>query len=213
MCVRKKRVFESKCDVCRSKHSSGKNARIFTRFHFAVNEKSTQKTKLKSKIALLSSGSVHKHHWEIYSSLWRAKFICLFFSSEKSGGESQARAKDLNARWGKFIDSRAVFLVSCNFSIASSVNLSILHSPSGILSSLHVHRERKKKQFHNNSTSKVSRLWWSTKISAENDSFRWMPCFDLCLQLQLFCLLLQFNRREFLSCFHPTPPAVKLESA
>lgn len=36
------------------------------------------------------------------------------------------------------------FLLAATFSIASSVNLSILHSPSGILSSLHVHRERKK---------------------------------------------------------------------
>lgn len=212
MCVRKKRVFEWKCDVCRSKHSSGKNARIFTRFHFAVNEKSTQKLSWNRKLRCLALAQCI-NIIERFIAHYDAQNLSAFFSSEKSGGESQAQAKDLNARWGKFIDLRAVFLVSCNFSIASSVNLSILHSPSGILSSLHVHRERKKKQFHNNSTSKVSRLWWSTKISAENDSFRWMPCFDLCLQLQLFCLLLQFNRRVFLSCFHPTPPAVKLESA
>lgn len=39
----KKSVLEWKRDVCRSKHFSDKNARIFTRFHFAVNEKSIQK--------------------------------------------------------------------------------------------------------------------------------------------------------------------------
>lgn len=73
-------------------------------------------------------------------------------------------------------------------------------------SRLHVHRTREeKKQFHNNSTSKVFRLWWSTKISGR-ERFRWMSWFD---RLSAASIVLSIIRcsRYFVESQHP--PAQK----
>lgn len=72
-------------------------------------------------------------------------------------------------------------------------------------SRLHVHRTREKKQFHNNSTSKVFRLWWSTKISGR-ERFRWMSWFD---RLSAASIVLSIIRCSRYFVESQQPPAQK----